>query len=107
MLLGTLLGIPPLLRAWAVGKTPLAARFKVWLTLSYGLGIFAVTPSILRLCGVPQAATGHWLMNIFLLHPLVNQYQIGVIKGGALVFSIAGLQYILLVLAIRAARGRL
>ena len=68
--LGTAWHGPGLLRAWRAGK-PLAGRFRRWLMLSYALGAFAVVPSLLGWIGVPKAVCRHWLMNVFLLHPLI------------------------------------
>jgi len=107
MAIGTACALPRLARAWHDDR-PLTAAFRQWFLFSYGLGLWAIAPNLLRRLGAPEALATHPAMNIFLLHPLINHsMRGGVLRGAVLVGSIAGLQYLLMLLAIRRARGRL
>jgi hypothetical protein len=52
---------------------------------SWSLGFFAIVPSLLHLAGAPPGVCAGWWMNVFFLHPLVNDLS----KGGDLVGAAA------------------
>ena len=98
--------LPGLIRAWRSGAR-LAWRLRNWLLLSYGLGLCAVVPNLLRRAGLQEAfCRGGW-MNVFLLHPLLDRiYAGGRILGAGSLIVLFVLQYAVLVAAVlRVARG--
>lgn len=107
MLLGTILGVKPLLKAW-YDRKPLAPAFFRWILATYFGGLFAIGPSLLRLINFPDAFCQGWWMNIFVFHPIVNRIfgQRGLLIGELLIVGIFGMQYIILLLAIFAAKRK-
>jgi len=106
MAVGSAIGLPPLLRDWAHYR-PLSGGFGKWLLLSYGIGLYAIAPSVLRKLGLPEAFSAHLLMNIFLLHPLIDRLRPGgKLVGGGLITAMATAQYGLLLLAIHGQKRR-
>lgn len=106
MVLGSAIAVPLVLRQWWL-KRPLAQPFLWWFAASYGLGIYANTPSILRVLGVPESVCASPLMNLFLLNPLVKSWRPGgELVGGTLVIAIAFTQYAALLLALAAQRKK-
>ena len=106
MIIGSGIGLYWLARRWYDYK-PLAPGFLAWFAWSYGLGFYAIIPSFLRHLGFPEGLCRHWLMNIFLLHPLIDKLRPGsLIVGGAIIIAIAVSQYIMLLLALRRARRK-
>lgn len=104
MAVATLGHAPRLARAWRAAQ-PLAAPLGRWMLWSWGLGAFAIVPNLLRTLGLPDAAAQHGAMNIFLLNPLVGSLRPGdSLRGLILVAAMAGLQYLVLLAAIRRAR---
>lgn len=101
MVLGTLVALPPVWRAWRQGR-PVAHRIARWCLLSYALGLYAVLPAIIRrLADDPQIGSGPW-WNLFLFYPLFDHLQLPSIAGGELaIAALFGLQYSVIVLAIR------
>ncbi len=104
MILGTLTALPPVWRAWQQGR-PVARLVARWCLLSYALGLYAALPAIIRrLADDPQLGSGP-LWNLFLLYPLLDHLQLPSIAGGELaVAALFGLQYAVILLAIRRAR---
>jgi len=103
---GSAVGFPTVLRAWYF-RRPLARPFLHWFAWCYGAGVFAVVPSILRSFGLPPGLCGHWSMNVFLLHPLVDRLRPGGLLVGELAMgAVAGAQYAMILLAIGTARAR-
>lgn len=93
------------LRAAAAGAGPLSrplARLLVW---SWGLGLFAIAPNVLRALGLPESfCAGGW-MNLCLLHPLLDRWVSGgTVIGGCLLVAALSTQYGLILLAIFLAR---
>jgi hypothetical protein len=70
--LGLALAAPQLRQAWQTGKRLGPATLRC-LGLSWGIGILAVVPSLLRYAGVPESSCAGWWMNVFVLHPLLNR----------------------------------
>jgi len=104
MILGTLVALPSVWRAWHQGRH--VARFAArWCLLSYALGLYAVCPAIIRrLIGGPALGSGPW-WNLFLFYPLLDRLQLPSILGGELAAAaVFMLQYSVIMLAIR--RGR-
>ena len=100
MIAGTAMSFPPLLRARLAGAK-LSRHFTGWFLLAYGLGIYAIVPSLLRRAGVPDAVCDGWWMNLFLFHPLLDRLKDGgILLGEILVASGFILQYSLLLAAI-------
>ncbi len=100
MLLGTLLAFPRVWRTWQAGKA-IAPAIARWCLLSYGLGVYALLPSILRrLSDDPGLADGPtW--NLFLLYPLIQRLDLpGIALGELAVASLFALQYATILLAI-------
>jgi len=103
---GTLLALKPLVERCYL-RRPLVPAFWRWFVLSYGLGGWAIMPSLLRQLGLPPAFCSGWWMNLFLLHPLIGRLH----PGGMLInqvgmATLATLQYAALVVAVVAAGRR-
>lgn len=95
---------PALRRAWDQGRE-LAPAVMRWLLVSWGLGFWAIIPSLLRYAGVPAGFCNGWWMNLFLFHPLINHFgPHGTIIGAALFVAGFSFQYAVLVAAIRMKR---
>jgi hypothetical protein len=106
MAVGSIPMLPPLLSAWARTK-PLAPPFARWFAVSYGVGLFAVVPALLRNLGVPDALCDHPAMNVFLFYPWINIAKPGAITSGPLILgAILGGQYALLLAALAHTRWR-
>lgn len=101
MILGTLGALPPLWRAWRQGR-PVARLVGRWCLLSYALGLYAVLPAIIqRLADDPALGSGPW-WNLCLLYPLFDRLALPSIVGGELaIATLFGLQYAVILLAIR------
>ena len=97
---------PALRRTWRAGR-PVAGALGRWLAACYALGLFGIVPNLLRRAGVPHAVCEGWYMNVFLLSPAWNRLlHGGNIYGPAVLTALIGLQYGILLLAIRrATRG--
>lgn len=105
MLLGTGIGLYWLARRLCE-RQPLHPGFLAWFVWSYGLGAFAVVPSLLRLLGVPESVCSSWIMNVFLCHPLIDKLRSGgMITGGSIIIAIAASQYLFMLMAIRSKKG--
>ncbi|MBT3294370.1 MAG: hypothetical protein HN919_17815 [Verrucomicrobia bacterium] len=101
MLVGTALTCRPLLAAWKSGAhvAPLLRR---WLVVAYGLGLYAIVPNLLRRAGIAHAVCEGWIMNIFLLSPMLNRLiQGGTISGPFIMSALVAAQYIILLQAVR------
>lgn len=101
---GMALQAPALRRVWKQGRqlAPAVAR---WLLVSWAAGLWAIVPSLLRYAGLPESFCSGWWMNLFLLHPLINQFgPHGTLIGGALLVALCSFQYTLVVAAIVKAR---
>lgn len=64
--------LAPRLRSAWTSRRPLAPVTRTWLLASWGSGIAAAVPSLLRYVGVPESATANPAMNLFFLHPWIN-----------------------------------
>jgi len=101
MAVGSALALPCMWHAWRKGAL-LSAPCMRWLLLSYGLGLYAVFPALLRRLGVPPPICEGWWMNVFLGYPLLNAVKHGGMKAGAFLSgAIFCAQYAALLLAIR------
>ena len=100
MAVGTAFVAPGLWARWRQ-RRPLARAFVHWVLLSYGLGLYATGPSLLRWLGVPVSISQSAAMNVFLFSPLLRRLHPGGLLIGelAIVFLVA-LQYGLVLLAI-------
>jgi hypothetical protein len=97
---GMILQAPALRHAWKRGREQAPAVLR-WLLVSWALGTWAIIPSLLRYAGLPDSFCHGWWMNLFLFHPLINDYgPHGTIIGGALLVSALSFQYALIVAAI-------
>jgi len=104
MAAGSACAAAPLLRAWRSGL-PVARPYFRWFAASLAGGAFAVTPSLLRRIGLPEAVCESAWMNVFLLHPLINRLKPGGITMGPLLMGAAfAAQYAVLLLALFRAR---
>ena len=94
---GTAIILPLLVRTLRL-RRPLAPVCTRWIAWSYAIGVWAVMPSILRRLQIPETICSHPVMNIFLLHPLIDWLRPGGMLIGELgiVFFFA-LQYACLV----------
>ncbi|MEI6788979.1 MAG: hypothetical protein WCL49_10935 [bacterium] len=91
---------PRLKQAWTKGKN-VAPTVLRWLVVSWSLGVWAIVPSLLRYAGVPEGFCNGWWMNLFLLHPLINQFGPHGTIIGAVAFVIGfTFQYALILAAI-------
>lgn len=105
MALGTLLGFKPLLKRWYL-RRPLHPGFGIWFAATYGGGAFALIPSGLRVLGLPEVVCRGWWMNLFAFHSLVAWVKPGegMLIGQFLIVGILATQYVLLLMALAAAR---
>jgi hypothetical protein len=105
-LLGALCGLPYMLaRLRSEGRSAPAALS--WLGLSFAAGIFAIVPAILMNLGLPESIGRGWWMNIFLLHPLIDNFKEGgLLWGQLLVLLTFILQYTCLLILLRKAGKR-
>ena len=100
---GTLAMLPTVLRHLA-NRRKIAELFLKWFVLSGYLGMFALVPSFLRRMGVPNDFVSGWWMSIFVLHPLLDTIEReGMLVGQLGIVGCLGLQYVLLLIAIRRA----
>lgn len=91
---GAVAGLP-LLRG-ALRKDT-AKHAAIWILTSYGVGALAVIPSLLSFLGVPEGATSYWTMNVFVLHPLIDQLKSGgKLIGEVLIVSCFFFQYVIM-----------
>jgi hypothetical protein len=97
----------PFLRAAL--KEEASRNSRIWLMISYLLGAVAVFPSFLGVLGVPETITSGWYMNIFLLHPIMDQLKSGgKLIGETLIVSCFLFQYLMmLMLLLRTKRRQL
>lgn len=80
-------------------KTDTSRNAGYWLAAAYGLGCFAVVPSLLGLLGVPESITSAWFMNIFLFHPIIDYLKSGgKLIGETLIVSCFLFQYSIMLL---------
>jgi hypothetical protein len=103
--LGSAIALPSLIRSWRANDK-LAPSFRYWLFLSYGLGVFAVIPGLLRRAGVPDGFCDGWWMNIFLFYPVINAVKSGGMITGGLAIALGFVaQYALMLAALVRKRG--
>lgn len=102
---GALLG-PHLAGAW-LRRRPLAAPVARLLIVSYALGFLAVVPNLLARLGAPPSTLDASWMNLFVLHPLIDQWKTGGLLIGELaVAALFAVHYALILAAIAARRQR-
>lgn len=105
MIVGMAALTPALRRNWQAGRK-LAPAVMHWLLASWGTGLWAIIPSLLRYAGLPESCSGGWWMNLFILHPLINQHgPHATIIGAACLAVTFVLQYTVIVAAILRARS--
>ena len=88
---------------WAIRAPgrPCSRLLAQWIFLSYGLGVYAVVPSLLRKAGIPEAICHHPMMNVFLLHPAIDAWRPGgMLIGQLLLVGLFSSQYAALLVAI-------
>ena len=103
LVLATLLYTPFIVRRIILGENT-AKLIKQMIIRSYLLGIFAMAPNILKILGVPPAVYTHPLMNIFLLHPLMEsslKVHGGILIGEVLFVCSSAAQYFLILFALK------
>lgn len=109
LLLGTAIaGFPVLItlfRLWRGIQTrqsiDLTRLTKRMLLISYGLAIMAVIPNLLRSIGCPEQICSNIVMNIFVLHPLINSIKHGgMLIGELLIIAVFFFQYTMLIATI-------
>jgi len=101
--IGTLFAARPWLRAWRM-REPMAEPFARWIVLACAGGIYATVPSLMRGLGFPEWVVSGWWMNIFALHPLMDQLRPGgILIGEVAVAGCFAAQYLLMLVAIRRA----
>lgn len=71
--IGMAIQSPVVREAWNRGRG-LAPAVMRGLVVSWGLGLWAVVPSLMNYLGVPHAICTGWWMNLFLFHPLINRW---------------------------------
>ncbi len=101
MLVGSLLGAPGLWRARHSAQR-IAPRFARLFAYAYGLGLFAMLPSIFRRIGMAETALHAGWMNVFLFYPLIERIEAPtIVLGELLIGALFAMHYLLLLLAIR------
>jgi hypothetical protein len=104
MAVATALTYRPLLDAWR-RRAPVAALLRRWLVISYGLGLYAIVPNLLRRAGVAHDLCEAWFMNIFLFSSALNHLvQGGTIYGPFVMGLLVVSQYLTLLWALRRSR---
>lgn len=87
-------------RARQKGQAPSRALGALLLR-AYGLGLWALIPSLLRCIGLSVRVTGHPLMNLFFLHPILDRWQKSDTAVAALLLTgLFALHYVILVRAV-------
>ena len=106
MALGLALAAPRLRAAWQTGKDVAPAVLR-GLTASWGLGVFAIVPSLMRYVGIPSSCCEGWWMNVFLLHPWMNAHLPPLtLVGSAAFVGCFALQYVGVLAALFRVRRR-
>jgi hypothetical protein len=107
MAVGSAWAMPRIIMCWKKSR-PMAAAVSRWLLLAYGLGLYASIPSLLRrVFDGASWATASWT-HIFLLYPMFDRFDLpSIALGEACIAGIFGLQYAVILLAIRRANRSL
>lgn len=107
LLLGAFISFKGVLRSWSL-RQPLAKPIGWWILCTYCGGFFAIIPSVCRLAHLPEAFCRGWWMNLFVLHPLVDQLMAGrgLLVGELLIVGIFGMQYMVIILTIIAVKRK-
>jgi hypothetical protein len=102
--MGMLGALPPLWSAWRQHRA-LAKHLARWCIVSYGLGVYAVIPAIIRrLADNPEIGNGV-VWNLFLLFPLFDTLNLPSMAIGEMaVGGLFAVQYVTILLAIQRAR---
>ena len=96
-----MVALAPRVRAAFQTRRHLAPAIRQWLAAAWGLGVFAVIPSLLGFVGLSPGFCSGWWMNLFLFHPLLNSIVTrGMIAGGFGLVACFVLQYACIVAAI-------
>ena len=105
MALGSAWALPGLWKRWKQ-TLPMAATIGRWLALSYGLGLYASLPSLLRrVTGGAEWTTAGWT-NLFLFYQLMEKLDLpSIALGEFCIVTCFAAQYGLILLAIRRAGG--
>ncbi len=100
MVVGMAAQLPLLRRGWGQHRERPKALLR-WLYRSWALGVWAIIPSLLRYAGVPADFCKGWWMNLFLFHPLINQWGFhATIIGGVTLVGTFVLQYGVILVAL-------
>ena len=76
-----------------------------WIIITFGIGLFAIIPNLLRRLGCPEFICGNSWMNFFLFHHFIDQIKKGgMLIGQILIFACFILQYMLIIIALTMAR---
>ncbi len=98
-ILGSLVFFVSSLRIWLNGRA--SDWFKKWFIWSFAFGVFAVVPGIFLSLRLPNGFCAGWWMNVFVLHPLLDELKPGGITMGPLLLGAClGGQYMLIVVAL-------
>ena len=105
MAVGSVWVLPGLWKRWKQAL-PMAGTIGRWLLLSYGLGLYASLPSVLRrITSGADWATAGWT-NLFLFYPLIEKLDLPSVALGELCIAACfAAQYGLILLAIRRSGG--
>lgn len=103
MLIGTVFSVPQLWRVWRSGR-PVAIAIARWFLLAYGLGLYATLPALFRrLSTCPDGVLSPW-WNLFLGYGWIDQLPLpSIVLGELAIAGLFGLQYVIILLAIRRA----
>ena len=104
--LGSAATLHTVAREWLSGGK-LSRSIGRWILISYGLGLYAIIPSLLRWIGIPESITHGWWMNVFLLHPILTRFRAGgMIPAGFAIFFCFVIPYSVILAAILRARKK-
>ena len=89
-----------------VNQEPASRHLRNCLMLTLSLAIWGIVPNICRRLGLPEDFCAGWWMNLFMLHPVLDKVKTGgQLFGAAWTALCFGFYYVVLLAAIRNARG--
>ena len=101
MWLGTIAFLP-IISHQLFHRAKVANEIAHMLVISVFMGSWAIIPNFLHYVGVSGHFSQHWLMNIFLLNPLLDRiFSDGMLKGEIAMVLCFVFQYLLLLVAFR------